>query len=132
MPFKCPPYATVQGWVLRTLSWLPQMVLINVQWWVKLFSFFLEKILWCDNSVCVDNTCFLYKLKFLEDNFNSSQSLVLNKVVFMLMKNLIMPWVYGNNSVYVVKYEWEELLIPICVHVISTLMTFNRVTLLPF
>ena len=41
----------------------------------------------------------------------------------MLMKNLIMPWVYGNNSVCVVKYEWEELLIPICVHVISTLIT---------
>ena len=51
----------------------------------------------------IDNTHFLYKLKFLEDNFNSSQSLMLNKVVFMLMRNLIVPWVYGNNSVYVVK-----------------------------
>ena len=42
----------------------------------------------------VDNTHFLYKLKLLEDHFNSSQSLMLNKVVLPHFSTLAwkIPW----------------------------------------
>ena len=77
-------------------------------------------------------TSFLYKLNSFQGIILQFQNIILNKVVFMLLKSLIILCICGTNNVYVVKWDWEWFLIPISVRVIiSTLITFNKITPFP-